>query len=96
MRHRPRTQPPRHPELVPALPRPAWIVLGGGFTSAVGSGLTLPFLFIYAHQIRHLTDPAAGLVVATFALGALAAAAIVSLTHPATFLPVLARLRPAP
>ena len=41
----------RRPGLVPALPRPAWVVLGGDFVSAAGSGLTLPFLFIYAHQV---------------------------------------------
>ena len=62
----------RRPGLVPALPRPAWIVLGGDFASAVGSGLTLPFLFVYAHQVRHLPDAVAGLVVATIALASLA------------------------
>jgi len=72
MRHHPRTRPPRRPELIPALPRPAWVVLGGDFTSAIGSGLTLPFLFIYAHQVRHLSDTAAGLVVATIAVASLA------------------------
>jgi len=38
--------------LLPSLPRQAWVVLGGDFISAVGSGLTLPFLFIYAHRVR--------------------------------------------
>ena len=56
---------PRRPALIPALPRPAWVVLGGDFISAVGSGLTLPCLFIYAHQVRHLGYGTAGLVVAT-------------------------------
>ena len=60
------------PGLIPALPRPAWLVLGGGFASAVGSGLTLPCLFIYAHQVRHLSYGMAGLVVATVALASLA------------------------
>jgi len=60
------------PALVPALPRPAWVVLGGDFVSAVGSGLTLPFLFIYAHQVRGLPDGTAGLVVATIAVASLA------------------------
>jgi MFS family permease len=58
--------------LIPALPRPAWVVLGGDFISAVGSGLTLPCLFIYAHQVRHLPDGLAGLVVAMIALASLA------------------------
>ena len=60
------------PALVPALPRPAWVVLGGDFASAIGSGLTLPFLFIYAHQVRGLPDGVAGLLVATIALASLA------------------------
>ncbi len=58
--------------LIPALPRPAWVVLGGDLISAVGSGLTLPCLFIYAHQVRHLPDGLAGLVVAMIALASLA------------------------
>src|SRR5215472_2910715 len=67
-----RTRESRRLGLVPALPRPAWTVLGGDFASAVGSGLTLPFLFAYAHQVRHLAGGTAGLVVATIALASLA------------------------
>jgi MFS family permease len=63
---------PRRPGLIPALPRLAWVVLGCDFASAVGGGLTLPCLFIYAHQVRHLSYAAAGLVVATVALASLA------------------------
>jgi MFS family permease len=47
-------------------------VLGGDFASAIGSGLTLPCLFVYAHQVRHLGYGGAGLVVATIALASLA------------------------
>jgi MFS family permease len=47
-------------------------VLGGDFASAIGSGLTLPCLFVYAHQVRHLGYGDAGLVVATIALASLA------------------------
>ena len=65
-------RPPRRIPLIPALPRPARVVLGGDFVSAVGSGLTLPCLFIYAHQVRDLRDGMAGLVVATIALASLA------------------------
>ena len=54
------------------LPRPAWVVLGADFLSAVGSGLTLPCLFIYAHQVRHLSYGMAGLVLSTIALVSLA------------------------
>ena len=62
----------RRPGFVPALPQPAWVVLSGDFLSAVGSGLTLPLLFIYAHRIRDLSYGTAGLVVATIALLSLA------------------------
>ena len=62
----------RRPALIPALPRPAWVVLGGDFLSAIGSGLTLPWLFVYAHQVRHLGYGTAGLVVAAVALASLA------------------------
>jgi len=72
MRHEARTRGLRRPGLVPALPRPAWMVLGGDFANSVGSGLTLPFLFVYAHQIRHLSDGTSGLVVPTIALASLA------------------------
>jgi MFS family permease len=61
----------RRPRLLPALPRPAWVVLGGDFVSAIGSGLTLPCLFIYAHQVRNLGYGTAGLVVSTIALASL-------------------------
>jgi MFS family permease len=63
---------PRHTALIPALPRPAWVVLGGDFVSAIGSGLTLPCLFIYAHQVRQLSYGTAGLVIAMIALASLA------------------------
>ncbi|HET7017592.1 MAG TPA: MFS transporter [Streptosporangiaceae bacterium] len=61
----------RRPDFLPALPRPAWVVLGGDFLSAVGSGLTVPVLFLYAHRIRGLGFGTAGLVVSTVALAAL-------------------------
>jgi MFS family permease len=57
---------------VPALPRPVWVVLGGDIISAIGSGLTLPLLFVYAHRIRDLSYGTAGLVVAMIALVSLA------------------------
>lgn len=67
----PDTRGRRRSGLLPTLPRPAWVVLGGDFVSAIGSGLTLPFLFIYAHRVRDLNYGAAGLVVATIALASL-------------------------
>jgi MFS family permease len=69
---RPAPRGPRRPALIPALPRPAWVVLGGDFLSAIGSGLTLPCLFVYAHQVRHLGDSTSGLVVAAIALASVA------------------------
>ncbi|HEX9622730.1 MAG TPA: MFS transporter [Streptosporangiaceae bacterium] len=61
----------RRPDFVPALPPPAWVVLSGDFISAVGSGLTLPLLFIYAHRIRDLSYGTSGLVVAMIAVASL-------------------------
>jgi MFS family permease len=62
----------RRPALIPSLPRAAWVVLFGDFLSAIGSGMTLPYLFVYAHLVRHLSYGTAGLVVATIALASLA------------------------
>lgn len=62
----------RRAGFLPVLPRPAWVVLGADFLSAIGSGMTLPCLFIYAHQVRHLSYGLAGLVVSTVALISLA------------------------
>jgi MFS family permease len=72
MTREPGRQGRRRPGLLPALPRPAWVVLGGDFVSAVGSGLTLPCLVIYAHRVRDLSFGTAGLLVATIALVSLA------------------------
>ncbi len=68
----PDTGGPSRRGLVPVLPRPVWTVLGGDFISAIGSGLTLPCLFIYAHEVRHLSYGLAGLVISTVALASLA------------------------
>jgi MFS family permease len=58
--------------MIPRLPRAAWIVLGGDALSAVGSGMTLPFLLVYLHSIRGLSLTLAGLAVASIALVSLA------------------------
>ncbi len=39
------------------------LVLIGTLVSAIGSGLTLPFLVVYLHSIRHMSLPLAGVVV---------------------------------
>jgi MFS family permease len=48
------------------------VVLGGDFVSAIGTGLTQPCLFVYAHLVHHLSYAAAGLVVAAIAFASLA------------------------
>ena len=58
--------------LVPALPRDAWTLLGGVGLSALGSGLTLPFLLVYLNQVRGLELELAALAVSTVALAGLA------------------------
>ena len=57
--------------LVPRLPRGAWLLLGGDALSAVGSGLTLPFLLVYLHQVRGIGLDLAGLALATVAAAGL-------------------------
>lgn len=56
--------------------RRAWqVILGATLISSVGSGLTLPFLIVYLHSVRHLSLPVAGAVVAVAALTGLVAGA---------------------
>ena len=57
--------------LVPSLPRPAWLVLGGDALSAIGSGLTLPFLLVYLTRVRDIDPGVAGMAVATISLTAI-------------------------
>jgi MFS family permease len=58
--------------LVPELPRGAWILVGADAVSAVGSGLTLPFLLVYLHQVRGLGLGEAGLALSMVALAGFA------------------------
>ena len=58
--------------LVPDLPREAWVLLGGDALSALGSGLTLPFLIVYLHQVRGIDVELAGLALSTIAVAGLA------------------------
>jgi MFS family permease len=53
--------------LVPRLPRPVWGLLGGESLAAIGSGLTLPFLFLYLARVRGLEVELAGLALALLA-----------------------------
>ena len=75
--------------LVPRLPRLAWLVFGGDALSAVGSGLTLPFLLVYLHQIKGTSYGLAvwsrskiGFVRLTWALSRRQAARMYSLMRP--------------
>jgi MFS family permease len=58
--------------LLPQLPRDAWVVLGGDTLSAVGSGLTLPFLLVYLSRIRGIDIAVAGLALSTVAVAGFA------------------------
>ena len=58
--------------LVPRLPRPAWIVLGGDFLSAVGNGMTMPFFIVYLHSVRGIDLTVTGFALATVALASFA------------------------
>ncbi len=52
--------------------RRAWrLILVATLVSALGSGLTLPYLIVYLHDIRHVGLPVAGLVVAGGAVSGL-------------------------
>lgn len=54
--------------LIPPLGRRGWRLLGAQTLSDLGTGLTLPFLIVYLHDVRGLSLPTAGLV-----LGAISA-----------------------
>ncbi|WP_298208488.1 MFS transporter [Ferrimicrobium sp.] len=57
--------------------RRGWrLVLVGTLVSSIGSGLTLPFLVVYLHSIRHMSLPLAGVVVAVSGVTGLATGAI--------------------
>lgn len=58
--------------VVPRLPRQAWVVLAADTLSAVGSGLTLPFLLVYLSRVHGLSLELAGLAIALLAVASLA------------------------
>lgn len=57
---------------VPELPRGAWTLVAGDAVSALGSGLTLPFLLVYLHQVCGLGLGEAGLALSMVALAGFA------------------------
>jgi MFS family permease len=62
---------PMASETIPRLSRPAWLVLAGDAMSAVGSGLTLPFLIVYLHEVRDFGLATSGLILAAVAAASL-------------------------
>lgn len=56
---------------IPQLPRPAWVVLAADALSAVGSGLTLPFLLIYLTRAHGFSLELAGAALAAVAVASL-------------------------
>ena len=50
--------------LNPDLPRSIWTLQGGALVNALGNGITMPFLFIYLHNVRGFTTASSGLVLA--------------------------------
>ena len=57
--------------LVPRLPRGAWVILGGDTLSAIGSGLTLPFLLVYFSRVRGIELTVAGFAVSMIGFASL-------------------------
>ena len=58
--------------IIPSLPRRAWVILLGDGFSAIGGGLVLPFLMVYLHKVRGFSLPIAGLMLSTLAVVGLA------------------------
>jgi predicted MFS family arabinose efflux permease len=48
----------------PELPRPVWILNGGGLANALGHGIAYPFVAIYLHNVRGFSLGTTGLVLA--------------------------------
>jgi predicted MFS family arabinose efflux permease len=49
----------------PRLPRSVWTLEAGGFVNAFGSGVAIPFVVIYLHNVRGFSLAAAGAILAT-------------------------------
>jgi MFS family permease len=61
--------------MIPALSRTAWVILGGELLSALGTGLTFPFLIVYLHSERGIDLAIAGLVLSALYAVSLAGSA---------------------
>jgi MFS family permease len=53
--------------LRPGLSRPVWTLEGAVLVNSVGTGMVLPFVMIYLHNVRGIGLATAGFIVATFA-----------------------------
>jgi MFS family permease len=53
--------------LRPGLSQPVWTLEGAVLVNSVGTGMVLPFVMIYLHNVRGIGLATAGLIVATFA-----------------------------
>jgi MFS family permease len=58
---------------VPPLPRSVLTLQAGGLVNAFGNGITLPFLFIYLHNVRGIDLGVVGLIVGSHAVASLVA-----------------------
>ena len=58
---------------LPVLSPGVWLVEGGMLLSSIGTGVVMPFLIIYLHDVRHVALPTAGLVSGAYAVTGLAA-----------------------
>src|SRR6266576_1122897 len=58
--------------LDPRLPRDVYVLQAGGLLNAFGTGVVLPFLLIYLHNVRGISLGVAGLAAATQSAAALA------------------------
>ena len=50
--------------IAPGLPRPVWTLQAGGLANALGSGLAIPFVPIYLHNVRGMPLGIVGAVLA--------------------------------
>ena len=74
--------------LDPKLPRPVWLLQLGGVANSFGSGVVLPFLFIYLHDVRGFSAGTSGLVVGVSAAAQLVAGVVAG--------PLIDRVGPRP
>src|SRR5205085_7881471 len=62
--------------LDPRLPRSVWTIEAGMLVNSFGTGMLMPFVLIYLHDVRGFSLATAGLVAGTFGAVGIAAAPI--------------------